>query len=102
MSNIPPSATNEPTLLTLTNIPLSIVNRVLELYREPGEPNLAAALDALASAESRKDVRADVPGITPFAQAVAEYLSLSGPWAPDGEYSGQGGYAVEPNRSVLT
>ena len=52
-----------------------------------------AAQAALRSAQSRKEVRADFAGITPYAQALAEYMSLSGPWAEDGgEFAGLSGF----------
>ncbi len=80
---------------TLTAIPLSVLNRALDLYGESRETTPTNARAALISAESRIDVHADFPGITPLAQAVAEYMSLSGPWHEEtGEYAGENGYAI--------
>jgi hypothetical protein len=79
----------------IKNVPLDVFNRALEIYGEPPEATGQAAMTALTSAESRKDIHADFPGISPFAQAVAEYMSLSGPWAEDGgTLSGAGGYEI--------
>ena len=83
-------------MLKLTSLPLSVINRALDLYGEPRCTDANAGYRALISAEGRKDVRPDFPGLTPFGQAVAEDLSLSGPWAEDGgEFSGEGGFQVE-------
>lgn len=62
-------------MLTLSNIPLSVYNRALELYGEPAEDTVARAQVALNSAEGRKDLTPQCPGITAFAQAVAEHMS---------------------------
>ena len=78
---------------TLIAIPLSVLNRALDLYGEPRERTATHAWDALNSAEGRKDVAGPY---TPLAQAIADYMSLAGPWAEDGgEYAGQSGYQVE-------
>lgn len=61
--------------MKITEIPLSVWNRALELYNEPAEDRVDVAMSRLASAEGRKDITTGYPGITPFAQAVAEYLS---------------------------
>lgn len=80
-------------MLTLENLPLSVFNRALELYGADRELTIPSAMDALMEAYNTKDVRPDFPGISPLAQSVAEYMSLSGPWAEnDGEYAGEGGY----------
>ena len=78
---------------TLTAIPLSVLNRALDLYSVDREKTASRAWDALISAESRKDA----PGpLSPLAQAVAEYMSVTGPWSEeDGEYAGESGYQVE-------
>ena len=90
-------------MLTLTEIPLTVTNRALELYGEPPCATVAAARAALDSIAARADgPRLEVGGglepprpITPFAAAVAEYLSLSGPWAEDGgAHAGEDGYVV--------
>lgn len=62
-------------MLTLTNIPLTVYNRALEIYGEPPEDNVEHAQTALLRAEGRKDIAPDFPGIAPFAQALAEHLS---------------------------
>ena len=74
---------------TLTAIPLSVLNRALDLYTVDREKTESAAWYALLSAEGRKDT---IGLFSPLAQAVAEYMSLSGPWnEDDGEYAGEGG-----------
>ena len=80
---------------TLTGIPLSVLNRALDLYTVDREKTESAAWNALVTAQCQKDVTGP---FTPFAQAVAEYMSLSGPWnEDDGEYAGEGGsYRVAP------
>jgi hypothetical protein len=65
-------------MLTLQNIPLTVLNRALSLYNKPAEDNTHDAWRALRSAESRIDLETDFPGISPFAQAVAEYFSSGG------------------------
>ena len=78
---------------TLTAVPLSVLNRALEIFGQVHEATAAHAWAALRSADGRISV--DGP-YTPLAQAVAEYMSLSGPWAEDGgEHAGESGYAVE-------
>lgn len=82
-------------MLELHNIPLSVLNRALDLSAEPRELSVGEALDALLNAGAQKDVVPDHAGIVPLAQAVAEYMSLAGPWAEDsGEYAGENGYAI--------
>ncbi len=78
---------------TLTAIPLSVLNRALDLYGVEREATANRAWDALTSAEGRKDA----PGpYTPLAQAVAEYMSLVGPWSEGGgEHAGESGYQIE-------
>jgi hypothetical protein len=61
--------------MKITQIPLSVWNRALELYGEPHEDTVEIALARLTSAEGRKDVTPDFPGITAFAQSIAEHLS---------------------------
>lgn len=79
-------------VMTLTNIPLSILNRALDLYNEPRESSSTEAWTALKSAEGRIHCRGP---LSPFAQALAEYISLSGPWSEDGgEYEGENGYRI--------
>ncbi len=81
---------------TLTAIPLSVLNRALDLYNVDREKTATHAWNALGSADGRIDVTPDLPGISPLAQAVAEYMSLSGPWnEEDGEYAGENGYQVD-------
>ena len=78
---------------TLTAVPLSVLNRALELFGQPSEETTRAAWIALQSAESR--ISTDGP-YTPFAQALAEYMSLTGPWSEeDGDHAGESGFAVE-------
>lgn len=82
-------------MLRLAHVPLNVINRALDLYNVPRESDVTAAFRALRRAEGSKDVVADFPGISPFGQAIAEYLSLSGPWAEDGgEFAGEGGIEV--------
>jgi hypothetical protein len=77
---------------SIGGIPLSVLNRALDLFGQPAEKTHAHAFEALNSAQGRIDV--DGP-YTPLAQAVAEYMSLSGPWSEDGgEHAGQSGYAI--------
>ena len=79
--------------MQITDIPLEIYNRALDLYGVEREETIKAARNALRAAESRIDVTTDFPGITPFAQAIAEYMSLCGPFAEDGgEFAGVNGY----------
>ena len=63
--------------------------------RQLREKTESEAWNALLSAEGRKDT---IGLFSPLAQAVAEYMSLSGPWnEDDGEYAGEGGsYRVAP------
>lgn len=61
--------------MKITNIPLSVWNRALEIYGEPPEATVEIAMARLTSAEGRKDINQDFPDITAFAQAVAEHLS---------------------------
>jgi hypothetical protein len=78
---------------TISGIPLSVLNRALDIFGQPAEKTRAHAFVALNSAEGRISV--DGP-YTPLAQAIAEYMSLTGPWAEDGgEYAGQSGYVVD-------
>jgi hypothetical protein len=62
-------------MLTLTNIPLSIFDRALELYGQPEEATHANAQAALQSAQGRKDFTPEFPGIDAFSQAVAEHMA---------------------------
>jgi hypothetical protein len=74
---------------------LTIINRALDLFNETREADLAAADAALRSAQARKEITPDIVGITPLAQSIAEFMSLSGPWSEDdGEFAGIAGYAV--------
>jgi len=61
-------------MLTISNVPLSVYNR------------------ALGSAESRMD--SPCRPLTPLALALAEYMSLSGPWGEGGEHDGECGYSL--------
>lgn len=62
-------------MLILTNIPLSVYNRALELYGEPPEADTATASAALLSAEGRKDYVPEWPGIGALGQAIAEHMA---------------------------
>jgi len=62
-------------MLTLSNIPLAVYNRALELYGEDPEDTVECAQRRLLSAEGRKDITEQFSGITAFAQAVAEHMS---------------------------
>ena len=93
-------------MITISNIPLSVYNRALELFGEPPEATIEAARDALNSAEGRmggsnffESTRFfDRTFSLHFARAVAECMSASGPWEegsdslPVGEHAGEGGY----------
>lgn len=82
-------------MLTLTNVPIEIYWRALDLFGEARRETVEACRNALMSAESRKSITTDFDGIRPFAQAVAEYLSLSGPFnEEDGEFAGTNGYTL--------
>jgi hypothetical protein len=77
---------------SISGMPLSVLNRALDLFGQPAEKTHAHAFSALNSAQGRISV--DGP-YTPLAQAIAEYMSLTGPWAEDGgEYAGQSGYVT--------
>ena len=78
--------------MVISKMPLSVFNRALELYGEEPETSLPAAMSALQSAESRKDLMAEWPGITAIGQAMAEYMSGAGPWWHEGEC----GYQILP------
>ena len=81
-----------PGTFTLEGFPLSVLNRALEIYGVEEEDTLLAARTALLSAEGRKDVTGPY---SPLAQAVAEYMSLTGPWGEDtGERLGESGYQL--------
>lgn len=83
-------------MLRIAEIPLSVYNRALELYGRERERTLIVAKSALRSARRGIAIESQYPGITPFAQAIAEYLSSSGPWAEGGEYeNAHDGYGVE-------
>jgi hypothetical protein len=83
-------------MMIITGLPLSVLNRALELYNTEAEATATLAWDALQRAQARKDVTPDFAGITPLAQAVAEYMSLSGPWAGDGgAHAGQNGFLID-------
>ena len=81
---------------------LTIYHRALELYGEPREGALTAAREALLSAEGRLDYAGSACKgdlwLGALAQAIAEYMSLSGPWHEEtGEYAGIGGYTIRAN-----
>jgi len=78
---------------TLRDVPISIINRALDLYNCPRETRLLSAWNALYKADVSKDAP-DGP-YTPFAQAVAEYLSEVGPWGEGGKYYGENGYKID-------
>jgi len=82
--------------MQIRDIPIQIYWRALDLYGQQREDKIEYCRDALNSAEGRIDIKADFPGIGPFEQAIAEYMSLSGPFAEDGgEFSGINGYSVD-------
>lgn len=82
-------------MLEIRNIPIEVYWRALDLFGEEREDTIGACADALHSAEGRKDHRSDIPGITPFAQAIAEYMSVSGPFDEEsGEFAGVNGYSL--------
>jgi hypothetical protein len=78
-------------MLKISEIPLSVLNRALELLHQDQNDTPARALDALLSAESRIDRSGQY---TAFAQALAEYISMRGPWADGEEYEGECGYEM--------
>lgn len=83
--------------MQITNVPLSVYNRALDLYGEEPQETLDAARRALSSAEGRVDgydAFADGTPVTPFARAVAEYLSSSGPWGEEGECADESGWML--------
>jgi hypothetical protein len=82
-------------MLTLKNIPIQIYWRALDLFGQERHDTTEACKEALNSAVARISVTPDFAGISPFAQAVAEYLSLSGAFAEDGgEFAGVNGYVL--------
>jgi hypothetical protein len=82
-------------MLKILDVPLEVLNRTLDLYGEPRETTTKAALAAIISAEARLNVTPAFEGILPFAQAIAEYMSLSGPFNEiDGEFAGVNGYKL--------
>lgn len=88
-------------MLTMKNIPIQVYWRALDLFNQDRPSTILECRAALDSAQSRISVATDFEGITPFAQAVAEYLSLSGPFFEGtgdddaGEFAGISGYLVE-------
>jgi len=82
-------------MMQLINVPLEIFNRALDLYGVERETTIDNAHAVLMSAQSRLDPKDGLPGIAPFAQAVAEYMSLCGPFREDGgEFAGINGYLI--------
>lgn len=81
---------------TLKAIPLSVLNRALELCDYPPSLTRNHAFEALCDALSHwgESAGASDP-YTPFAQAVAEYLSQSGPWAPTGPHASEFHFEIE-------
>jgi hypothetical protein len=79
-------------MLSISNVPLNVYNRALEIFGEPAETNIQDAIRALGSAESRMD--SPCRPLTPLALALAEYMSLSGPWSEGGEHDGECGYSL--------
>jgi hypothetical protein len=80
-------------MIELRNVPLSSTHKALSSTHKA----LSSTHKALSSTQSRKSVEPDFQGVTPFAQAIAEYLSLSGPWNEEtGEHAGEGGYTATP------
>lgn len=61
-------------MLTISNVPLSVYNRALELYNEPSEDTIEQARVALGSLEKGKEFNPEWPGIDAFAQALAEHM----------------------------
>jgi hypothetical protein len=86
--------------MKIINIPLSVYNRALEIYGEPPETSEFRAGTALHSADSRIDLREgpalrDGTLISPLAQAMAEYMSLSGPWGQvTGQHAEESGFEI--------
>ncbi len=77
---------------TLTAVPLSVLNRALDLFDQRSEKTTRTAWIALQTAERR--ISTEGP-YSPFAQAIAEYISLTGPWSKDGEHADESGFALE-------
>jgi len=75
--------------MTITDIPLSVYNRALEIYGTHRYDSKTVAKIALAAVKKRIDVPVKTSvqsSLTPFATALAEYMSRSGPWADGGEF----------------
>ena len=85
-------------MMTISAIPLSVLNEALRWYGEPPCMTPAAAMTAIAFAESRVDLAERPPGdLSPLAFALAQYMSLAGPWAEDGgEHAGESGWRYAP------
>lgn len=75
-----------PGPFTLKDVPLSVLNRALELQGHEPAPTRGLAFNVL-----RQLPQAPLAGTpyTAFGQAVAEYLSQAGPWAPTGPHAGK-------------
>lgn len=81
--------------MIITDMPIEVYWRALDLYGVPRGATPATCRALLDRAEGSKDVHPDHPGIAPLAQAVAEYMSLSGAFGEDGgEFAGVSGYSI--------
>ena len=90
-------------MLTLANIPAEIHLVALDHMGIERPTNPADARSAYDSAASRADYASitarqqgiEISPITAFGLAMAQYISLSGPFSEDdGEFSGLSGYEV--------
>lgn len=80
-------------MMSISNLPLTVINEALRWYGEPPATERRAGFEALTSAESRMDLRDRPPGgLSPLSFALAQYLNLSGPWDEEtGEHAGESG-----------
>lgn len=90
-------------MLTMTNIPAEVYLVALDHMGVERPTDPAAARETLLSAESQCDYALPVVKqgsavhgpISAFGLALAQYVSLSGPFAEeDGEFSGINGYVT--------
>lgn len=77
--------------MEIRNIPLPVLNRALEIFGLDAKPDTRRAWIALDSAEGRILTKGD---FSPFATAMAEFLSRRGPWGAGGEHEDAGDYHV--------
>jgi hypothetical protein len=78
-------------MMEISHIPLSVLNRALDLYGQPTEETAPAAHAAIESAGARISVEGPM---SPLGQAIAEYMSAAGPWGEGGEHEDESGYQI--------